>query len=205
MNEVVPYKIKLKKYENTNLDDMLRKQRRNDDLTWIGFELGQCSSDKKDKYLFEIFKYETKDTNQNTTTSSVGKNEDFNHIYNDKNQVISIISFMGKWYSNMFTSFFDGYFFMCHQYGHVISNCKYMSSRYSKFYFCYSFPKINVLRCYKCNLFVHVMRNYKTKSFKNDQPYVSLQVDKEFHTKVTKIWRSKINNFMFVQMALHYE
>ena len=46
-NEVVSYKIKLEKYENTTLDDMSRKERRTDDLTGIGFELGQCSSDKK--------------------------------------------------------------------------------------------------------------------------------------------------------------
>ena len=56
MSEEVSYKRKLEKYENTNLDDILRKQRRSDDLIGIGFELGQCSSDKKDKSLFEIFK-----------------------------------------------------------------------------------------------------------------------------------------------------
>ena len=55
---------------------MLRKQRRIDDLIGIGFELGQCSSDKKDKSLFEIFKSKSKDTN--TTTSNEGKNEGFN-------------------------------------------------------------------------------------------------------------------------------
>ena len=53
MHEVVSYRRKLGKYENTTLDDMLRKQRRTDDLTRIGFELGQCSSDKKDKYLLK--------------------------------------------------------------------------------------------------------------------------------------------------------
>lgn len=68
MNEVVSYRIKLEKYQNTNLDDMLRKQRRTNDLTRISVELGQCSSDKKDKSLFEIFKYESKDTNQNAKT-----------------------------------------------------------------------------------------------------------------------------------------
>jgi hypothetical protein len=49
------------------------------------------------------------------------------------------------------------------------------------------------------------MSNYKTKSFQNDQSYASLQVDKEFDTKVTKIWRPKINKSMFVQMDLHSE
>ena len=112
---------------------------------------------------------------------------------------------MGKRYSNRFTTFFDGYCFMCHQYGHRISNCRYMSSWYSKFHFGYSFPKMNGLRCYKCNLFGHIMSNCKTKSIQNDQSYASLQVDKEFDTKVTKIWRPKINKSMFVQMALHYE
>ena len=79
-----------------------------------------------------------------------------------------------------------------------------MSRRYSKFHFGYSFPKMNSLRCYKCNLFGHVMSNCKTKSIQNDQSYASLQVDKEFDTKVTKIWRPKINKSMFVQMALHF-
>ena len=55
---------------------MVRKQRRTDDLTGIGFELGQCSSDKKDKSLFKIFKSKIKDTNQNATTSNVNKNAD---------------------------------------------------------------------------------------------------------------------------------
>ena len=64
---------------------MLRKERRIDDLTRIGFELRQCSSDKKDKSLFEIFKSKSKDTNKNATTSNVGKNAYFNHISNDKN------------------------------------------------------------------------------------------------------------------------
>ena len=82
MNEVVSYRRKLEKYENTTLDDMLRKQRRIDDLTGIGFELGQCSSDKKDKSLFEIFKSESKE--KNTTTSHEGKNEGFNKISKDK-------------------------------------------------------------------------------------------------------------------------
>ena len=120
-----------------------------------------------------------------------------------KNKVISSTSFMGKRYSNRFTSFFDGYCFMCHQYGHRISNCRYMSRRYSKFHFGYSFPKMNSLRCYKCYLFGHVMHNCKTKSIQNDQSYVSLQVDKEFDTKVTKTWRPKINKCMFIQMALY--
>ena len=159
VSELVSYKRKLKKYENTTLDDMLRKQRRIVDLTGIGFELGQCSSDKKDKSLFEILKSESKDTNQNATTSNVSRNEYFNQISNDKNQVISSTSFMGKRYSNRFTSFFDGHCFMCHQYGHRISNCRYMSRRYSKFHLGYSFPKMNSLRCYKCNLFGHVMSN----------------------------------------------
>ena len=57
VNEVASYRRKLEKYEKTALNDMLRKQRRIDDLIRIGFELGQCSSDKKDKSLFEIFKF----------------------------------------------------------------------------------------------------------------------------------------------------
>ena len=84
MNEVVTYRRNLEKYENTTLDDMLRKQRRIDDLIGIGFELGQCSSDKKDKSLFKIFKPKSKIINQNATTSNAGKNIDFNQIYNDK-------------------------------------------------------------------------------------------------------------------------
>ena len=64
---------------------MLRKKRRTNGLIGIGFELGQCSSDKKDKSLFEIFKSKSKDTNQNTTTSNAGKNSYFNNISNDKN------------------------------------------------------------------------------------------------------------------------
>ena len=67
---------------------MLRKLRSIDDLIRIGFELGQCSSDKKDKSLFEIFKFESKDTNQNSSTSNAWKNADFNQISNDKIQVI---------------------------------------------------------------------------------------------------------------------
>ena len=47
------------------------------------------------------------------------------------------------------------------------------------------------------------MCNCKTKSIQNDQSYASLQVDKEFDTKVNKIWRPKINKSIFVQMALH--
>ena len=64
---------------------------------------------------------------------------------------------------------------------------------------------MNGLKCYTCNLFCHVMSNCKTKSIQNDQSYVSLQVDKEFDTKVTKIWRPKINKSMLIQMALHSE
>ena len=91
MNEVVSYIRNLEKYENTTVDDISRKERRIDDLTGIGFELGQCSSDKKDKSLFKIFKSKSKYTNQNATTSNAGKNEKFNQISNDKNQVITSI------------------------------------------------------------------------------------------------------------------
>ena len=47
------------------------------------------------------------------------------------------------------------------------------------------------------------MSNCKTKSIQKDQYYASLQVDKEFDTKVTKIWRPKINKSMFVQKVIH--
>lgn len=128
------------------------------------------------------------------------KSIDFKQVSNGKKQVFSsLLSWIKDHKSDFLLSLIG---IALYQYGPRLRNYRFLSKRFTKFHHGYSFSKMSTLRCYKCNLFVHIMKNCIFMWFQRKQSNTNLEHNKKVN--VVKKWMPK-NKSMFVQVVLYYE
>lgn len=207
---------KLEKYDNTRLEDILSKQRKDNNIFGLGFEVGQSYKASNNKKLYDIFRSEfqdakvveienNKECSSKSDLTSSHKNIASDLQSKDKNFTSGSSSLIKPRYPWRSKSYLFGFFFCNSRFGHKAFSCQFTQRR--KSYFDY-----HSMRCINCHRF-----GYTNKFCKFALYDWKMQIGVEFSKRGCSkfvlevkdnnknIWRPKeittIENSMIVQVS----